>query len=244
MAGQSLSIVIPAYREAENILDTLENVTRALAPLQLIHEVLVIDDGSGDGTGALVTANLSRFPGVRLLTNERNMGFGASYRRGVDAASLDHIVMVHGDNAWGHETLREFFSQVGQADIVIGYTREMWRARTWQRTAISKTFTFMVNVITQRRLAYYNGLQIHRASILKSLQIESRGYGFQAEVLVKALRLTRTYREVAMDLNERKRGESQAFRLKNIVDVARTLVLLSMLPWISPPRVGARAASQ
>jgi glycosyltransferase involved in cell wall biosynthesis len=245
MVPRSLSIVIPAYREAENILDTLENVTRALEPLQLSHEILVIDDGSGDGTGALVIANLSRFPAVRLLTNERNIGFGASYRRGVDAAALDHIVMVHGDNAWGSETLRELFSHVGEADIVIGYTRHMWRARSWQRTVISKTFTFMVNVITRRWLTYYNGLQIHRADVLKSLQIESRGYGFQAEVLVKALRCTRTCREVAMDLNERKRGESQAFRLKNIVDVARTLALLCALPRTTPTPGGvARAAGR
>jgi glycosyltransferase involved in cell wall biosynthesis len=245
MADRSLSIIVPAYCEAENILDTLENVTRALAPVQLIHEILVIDDGSGDGTGALVTANLSRFPGVRLLTNERNLGFGASYRRGVEAASLDHIVMVHGDNAWGHETLREFFSHVGQADIVIGYTRRMWRERTWQRTLISKTFTSLVNIITRQRLTYYNGLQIHQASILKSLQIESHGYGFQAEVLVKALYRTRSYLEVAMDLNERKRGESQAFRLKNVLDVARTLALLCTLPRSAPPRTGvARAAGQ
>ena len=244
MRDRSLSIIIPAYCESENILDTLENVARALAPLQLVHEVLVIDDGSGDGTGALVTANLSRFPAVRLLTNERNMGFGASYRRGVDAAALAHIVMVHGDNAWGLETLREFFSHVGEADIVIGYTRQMWRARTWQRTVISKTFTFLVNVIVRRSLKYYNGLQIHRASILKSLQIDSRGYGFQAEVLVKALRYAHTYREVAMDLTERTRGESQALRLKNIVDVARTLGLLYALSW-TPPRGGvARAAGQ
>src|SRR3982074_2168628 len=132
----SLSVVIPAYREADNILDTLENVTRALDPRRLPHEILVIDDGSPDGTGALVTANLPRFPNVRLLTNERNLGFGASYRRGVDAAVLDHIVMVHGDNAWGHDTLRAFFSHVGEADIIIGYTRDMWRSRTWRRTAI------------------------------------------------------------------------------------------------------------
>ena len=93
------------------------------------HEILVIDDGSDDGTGALVTANLARFPNVRLLINERNLGFGWSYRRGVEAAALDHIVMVHGDNAWGHDTLREFFSHVGEADIIIGYTRDMWRQR-------------------------------------------------------------------------------------------------------------------
>src|SRR5471032_315122 len=229
--AQSLSIIIPAYCEAENILATLENVTRALQPLGLTHEILVVDDGSSDGTGELVAANLSRLSNVRLLTNERNMGFGWSYRRGVDAATLDHIVMVHGDNAWSHETLREFFSHVGEADIIIGYTRHMWRSRTWRRTVISKLFTFLVNLITQRRLTYYNGLQIHQASILKSLQIESRGYGFQAEVLVKALRCTTTYREIAMDLTERQRGESQAFRLKNFVDVARTLRLLCALRW-------------
>ena len=246
MVDRSLSIIIPAYCEAENILATLENVTRALAPLPLTHEIIVVDDGSADQTGALVTANLSRFPTVRLLTNDRNIGFGASYRRGVDAAALDHIVMVHGDNAWGHDTLRQFFSHVGEADIIVGYTRHMWRRRTWRRAAISKTFTFLVNVVTQRWLAYYNGLQIHRASVLKSLRIESSGYGFQAEVLVKALRCTRTYREVAMDLTERTRGESQAFRLKNFVDVARTLGLLCALRWSTPASQGgvARAAGR
>ncbi|HXI31566.1 MAG TPA: glycosyltransferase family 2 protein, partial [Vicinamibacterales bacterium] len=176
-ADRSLSVIIPAYNEAENIVATLENITTALEPLGLPHEILVVDDGSRDATAALVEANAARFPAVRLLKNERNMGFGWSYRRGVEAAGLDHIVMVHGDNAWGHETLREIFSHTGQADIIIGYTRSMWRARTWRRTVISKTFTFLVNLITQRWLAYYNGLQIHRASVLKGLRIESHGYG-------------------------------------------------------------------
>jgi glycosyltransferase involved in cell wall biosynthesis len=228
---RSLSIIVPAYCEAENILATLENLSRALAPLDLTHEIIVVDDGSTDGTGALVNAQLARYPTLRLLINERNLGFGASYRRGVEAAVLDHIVMVHGDNAWGHETLREFFSHVGEAGIIVGFTRDMWRSRTWSRTVISKTFTFLVNVITQRWLTYYNGLQIHRAPVLKQLHIASRGYGFQAEVLVKALRCTRTYLEVPMDLIERTHGESQAFRFKNVVDVIRTLVLIFMLPW-------------
>ena len=69
-------------------------------------------------------------------------------------------------------------------------------------------------------LTYYNGCQITRAGV-KSLRIESRGYGFQDEVLVKALRKTRTYVEVPMDLIERTKGESKAFRAKNFVDVYR-----------------------
>src|SRR5262249_21264023 len=97
----TLSIVIPAYNEAANILGTLDNVSSAVAAADVDAEILVIDDGSTDQTPALVTANAARFPGTRLLVNERNMGFGAAYRRGVDAAAGAYIVMVHGDNAWG-----------------------------------------------------------------------------------------------------------------------------------------------
>ena len=57
----------------------------------------------------------------------------------------------------------------------------------------------------------------------KALAIESRGFDFQAEVLVKALARTRTYIEVPMDLMEREHGESKAFRLRNAVDVFQTL---------------------
>jgi dolichol-phosphate mannosyltransferase len=226
---RSLSVIIPAYNEAENILATLENVTTAFETLALPHEILVIDDGSTDTTASLVTAHLASFPAVQLLKNERNMGFGWSYRRGVEAASLGYVVMVHGDNAWGWQTLREFFSRTGEADVIIGYTRDMLGSRTWTRTFVSKTFTLLVNLITWRWLRYYNGLQIHKAPILKSLAIESRGYGFQAEVLVKGLRLARSYIEVPMDLIERQKGESKAFRMRNFIDVARTLQLLRRL---------------
>ncbi len=222
-------MIIPAYNESENIVATLENVTTALEPLALPHEILVIDDGSKDDTAALVETMAARFPRVRLLKNERNKGFGWSYRRGVEAASLPFIVMVHGDNAWGWATLREFFRHTGEADVIIGYTQHMLKSRTWTRTLVSKLFTFLVNLITRRRLTYYNGLQIHRAPILKALRIESHGFGFQAEVLVKALRLAPSYVEVPMDLIERQKGESKAFRVNNFIDVWRTLRLLVAL---------------
>ena len=235
-ASRSLSIVIPAYNEAGNIIATLENVAGALDGLDLDAEILVVDDGSRDSTGALVKANAGRFPDVTLLVNERNLGFGATYRRGVEAATRSHIVMVHGDNAWGAETLRSFFAHTGEADVVIGYTRNMWRSRPLGRTLLSKTFTALVNVMTGRRLRYYNGLQIHRADVLKRLAIQSTGYGFQAEVLVKALRLTRSYVQVPMDLMEREHGESKAFRVKNAIDVFQTLRRLRAIAAEEPAR--------
>jgi glycosyltransferase involved in cell wall biosynthesis len=236
MPAPSLSIIVPAYNEAANILGTLENVTRAVSGLDITHEILVIDDGSTDGTGSLVAANLKRFPAARLLVNERNMGFGWTYKRGVQEAALGAIVMVHGDNAWSADTLRSFFSHLGEAEILIGYTRDMWRSRTWTRTAVSKAFTFAVNLMTGRHLQYYNGLQVHPAWVLKSLSIESTGYGFQAEVLAKSLRLTKTFIEAPLDLIEREHGGSKAFRLKNAIDVMRTLKLLRALQGTPGPK--------
>ena len=128
---------------------------------------------------------------MRLLQNERNMGFGWSYRRGVEAASLAHIVMVHGDNAWGWATLREFFGHTGEADVIIGYTRDMLAVADVDADDRLEDVHAARQSHHAARAAYYNGLQIHRAPVLKSLRIESRGYGFQAEVLVKSLRLTR-----------------------------------------------------
>jgi glycosyltransferase involved in cell wall biosynthesis len=224
--ARSVSIIVPAYCEAANIVPTLENVTRALEGLPIVHEILVIDDGSTDGTAIKVAEDAVRFPSVRLLVNERNMGFGWTYRRGVKAASCDHIVMVHGDNAWGAETLRDLFSRVSDADVIVGYTRDMWRTRAWHRTIVSKLFTLAVNLITGRRLQYYNGLQIHPADVLKSMTIHSTGYGFQAEVLAKSLRRTRTCIEVPMDLIERQAGKSKTFRLSTAIDVIKTLTRL------------------
>jgi glycosyltransferase involved in cell wall biosynthesis len=223
---RSLSIIVPAYSEAANIVATLENVTRALESLPIAHEILVIDDGSTDGTAIKVAENAGRFPSVRLLVNERNMGFGWTYRRGVKAASCDHIVMVHGDNAWGADTLRDLFSHLGEADVIVGYTRDMWRTRAWYRTLASKLFTLAVNLITGRRLRYYNGLQIHPAQLLRSMTIHSAGYGFQAEVLAKSLRQTRTCIEVPMDLIERQAGKSKTFRVSTAIDVIKTLTRL------------------
>jgi glycosyltransferase involved in cell wall biosynthesis len=224
-----LSIIVPAYNEAANILGTLDNVSAAVAAVGLDAETLVIDDGSQDETAALVTATAARFPRMRLLQNGRNLGFGATYRHGVTAAAGEFIVMVHGDNAWGAATLRDLFSRVGQADVVVGYTRDMWRSRTITRTLVSKTFTMLVNAITGRRLQYYNGLQIHRADVLKRMTIQSSGFGFQPEVLVKALGQTKTLVEVPMDLREREHGDSTAFRWKNAVDVYHTLRRLRAL---------------
>lgn len=222
----SLSILIPAYNEEENILNTLNNVYYGLYGLDIKYEIIIIDDGSTDNTAILVQKNIEKYPNVFLLRNGKNKGFGYSYHRGVQNAKMKYTVMVHGDNAWGKDTLHAFFKKLGTADVVIGYTKNMWHSRHWTRTFISKSFTLLMNAMLKKNLHYYNGLQIHRSKILKQMKIKSKGYSFQAEVLIKGLRHSTSYVEVGMELMERELGITKAFKIKNILEVLTTIPYL------------------
>lgn len=231
--SNSLSIIIPAYNEEANIHDTLVNVNEAINISQISdYEILVIDDGSKDKTAQIVREAEAEFKNLRLIENPQNMGFGASYRVGVDTASKEYTTMVHGDNAWQADTLGEFFKHLGKSKVVIGYTKDMLKARKLKRTVISKAFTFVVNSITHYGLKYYNGLQIHPSKTLKNMRIRSIGYSFQPEVLIKSLIENKDYLEVGMYLTERKAGESKAFKLKNIIEVIQSLFYLVKVRWI------------
>ncbi len=76
-AALQLSLVIPAYNEERRLGPTLEKVGAYLRRRRLAHEVLVVDDGSHDGTAALVQAARRRLPALRLLRNGHNQGKGA-----------------------------------------------------------------------------------------------------------------------------------------------------------------------
>lgn len=229
---KGLSVIIPAFNEEANIYGTLQNVSRALRDSGILDfEVVVVDDGSKDKTAEIVDRAALEFLGVRLIRNPKNMGFGASYRVGVEAASKAFTVMVHGDNAWGAPTLTNFFKHLGEASIIIGYTQNMLKSRTLKRTVISKTFTLLMNFITQYYLKYYNGLQIHPTKTLKSMRIVSLGYAFQPEVLIKSIQENHDYIQIGMDLMEREAGESKAFKMKNVIEVGKSFFYLAKVRW-------------
>ena len=170
---------------------------------------------------AMVRANAARFPAVQLLVNDRNCGFGWTYRRGVDRATRDYIVMVHGDNAWGAGTLQIFPALRRRGHHHRLHARHV-AVPPLARTVASKTFTPLVNLITRRRRATTTASN-PSGRCAEVLRIQSTGFGFQAEVLVKALARTQTLIEVPMDLTERTAGKSKAFRWKNVKDVGSTL---------------------
>ena len=112
MAGaQSVSIVIPAYNEAEAIAAVIATLRNAAA----WHEIVVVDDGSSDGT-----ADAAAGAGARVISHPYNKGNGAAVKSGIRGATGEYILILDGDGQHRPEDALRIVAQLGQYDLVIG----------------------------------------------------------------------------------------------------------------------------
>ena len=95
-----ISVVVPLYNEVENLAPTVETIVRALSVSVEDYEVIVVDDGSTDGTDRVADALAARFSEVRVIHNPRNMGLGYGWMRAIEAASKSSFIFVPGDDTW------------------------------------------------------------------------------------------------------------------------------------------------
>ncbi len=212
-----LTFIVPALNEAENIAGTVEEIEEAarLAALPSF-EIVLIDDGSTDRTGAVMTELAAAKPFIKHLSNPRPTGLGGAYKTGFRAAVGRHVMLVPGDNVFPASSLKLILEKIGRADILVHYVVNN-NIRSPGRRFLSVAFTAMNNFIFGLNLPYYNGLVVHRTDVLKTITIETDSFAYQAEALVKLLRAGRSFDTVGTPLVARAHGGSKALRPKNII---------------------------
>lgn len=222
---RTISIIIPAYNEAANIAATVEEVLWAVGDKFEDYELLVINDGSVDDTAQIINALATGNPRVKAVHNERNMGFGATYRRGVELARMNYVGMVPGDNEIIGLSIAAILDLVGSADIVTPFTMNM-EVRPYKRRFFSRLYTLIINMLFTCELQYYNGPVIHRRDILQSTPINTSGFAFQSTLLVRLIRSGHSFIEVGMYLRPRTGGRSTALKIKNVINVCLAIARL------------------
>ncbi len=117
MNGTGLSIIVPAYNEAASIGPVLDGLRATMDESGLTHEILVVDDGSQDGTAAV-----ARERGVRVLLHPENRGYGAALKTGIRHATYDLIAITDADGTYPNERIPELarLAMEGQYDMVVG----------------------------------------------------------------------------------------------------------------------------
>ena len=236
--NQSLTVIIPAFNEEGNLENAVGSVLGAVDGLFSSYEILIVDDGSMDATGKIADRLASLNPHIKVAHNPRNQGVGFTLRKGIELASKDYITVFPGDNGIEGKSLRDMSAQIGQADLIIPYTANPGD-RNSLRQFLSCGFTVIMNSLFGLNLKYYNGPTIFRCNLIKALAISNSSYAFLAEALVRLIKAGSTYTETPMVIRQRLRGESKAFRLKNVRDVAMTL--LRLLWDVRIKRIGQKA---
>lgn len=113
---QGIAVVIPAYNEAKAIGPTLEEVQAVMAEAELEGEIVVVDDGSTDGT----SDKISQYPQIRLIRHPHNRGYGAALKTGIRQARYDTIVIIDADGTYPCERIPDLAIRVGPYDMVVG----------------------------------------------------------------------------------------------------------------------------
>ena len=133
-----------------------------------------------------------------MLHNNPNRGLGGSYKRGVGESRYDYVMMLCGDGGIPASSLPSIISKIGTADIVVPYVTNLREIKTLQRYLLSRSYTGLLNFLSGHRLNYYNGLPVHRRSLLDPAVMTSSGFGIQGEILVKLLKSGRSFVEVGV----------------------------------------------
>jgi glycosyltransferase involved in cell wall biosynthesis len=113
-----LAVILPAFNEADGIEDTLARVRGVLAAFSVTSEIIVVDDGSKDGTGAKAEA-----AGVRVITHKWNRGYGAALKTGVLATRARTIMIMDADCSYPPDAMPRLYARLNDADMVVGERR-------------------------------------------------------------------------------------------------------------------------
>ena len=218
-----LTFLVTALNEEEHIAGTVATIIAAAEHFSCDYEVLLVDDGSTDETAQIADALATENPRVRVVHNERNLGLGGAYKRGIQHASKEYVMWVSGDNAETTDNLVNIISHVGEADIVVPVLVAP-KTRPWLRRLASKAFTLVVNSLFGLRIHYYNGSVVHRCALIRGIDIRTNSFAYQAESLVKLLKQGHSYVEVPYTSATYDGVFSHAMRPKNLLAVFKALI--------------------
>jgi len=197
--------VLPAFNEEGNLTTCVGRVVRALQANTSAHEVIVVDDGSRDGTAAILEGLERSTPTLRVLRHAANRGYGAALRSGFDAARYEWIFMMDADNQFDPEEVARLLAEEAEADIVAGYRRR--RRDPLLRRLNALAFFTLVRLLFGRLVRDVNcAFKLIRRDLLRQLDLQSSGALINTELLVKARRFEARIVEVPVEHFPRESG--------------------------------------
>jgi dolichol-phosphate mannosyltransferase len=214
-----LSIVIPCYNDA-----TLEDCVNGVLSVEddtLALEVIIVDDGSTDGSLRAAEGLANRVPGIVVLRHEKNQGKGAALRTGLTAATGEFVAVQNADLEHDPADLKRLLTPLvnGDADVVIGsrfISPGFHRVAYFWHFVGNRVLTTLSNMLTDLNLTDIDGgYMVFRREIVQSIQIEENRFGVEAELVAKIAQMRLRIYEMSVSYRGRAYAEGKKIALKD-----------------------------
>ena len=232
----SLSLVLPAFNEEDNIGQVTREALTALPRFTDEFQIIVVDDGSRDRTAEIVTALARQDQRVRLVRHDRNRGYGAALVSGFNATSGDYVMFMDADRQFDINDLRLLVPFASDYDIVAGFRME--RNDPLHRRVFAETFNVAVRVLFGVHMRDIDcAFKLFRGDLLRSLPLTAPGALINTEIQAKARRQKARVQQVGVHHYPRVAGSPTGGNPRVILRAMReTLVLWWKMRFYRPPR--------
>ena len=235
-----VTIVVPCYNEQAGVPALVERLSRVIAGPGRGWEVLFVDDGSADRTFARLLASVHREPWARVLRHPTNLGLGAALRTGFDYVESPIICTIDSDCTYAPEQLPELVALIEQgADIS---TASAWHPGSAEaqgnamRIALSRGVSGIYKFLIGQDVHTFTCLfRAYRREVLQRIHFRSHGFAAVAELMLRSILAGYEVRELPMQLEERRFGESKLkvgdaiFAHASLLTMTATLVAMQRL---------------
>ena len=223
----SLSVILPAHNEEEVIATTVHTVIDTLSNWTIDHEVIVVDDGSQDHTGAILDTIASTHPCLKVIHHSVNQGYGAALVSGFEAASKDLAFFMDSDGQFDIHDLERFFPLIGAYDAVLGYRVD--RQDTWMRKVNAWGWKILVGMVFGVYVRDVDcAFKLYPASFFRDHKLETRGAMINTEILYKFTRAGYSYTQVGVRHLPRLGGQATGAKPSVILRAFRELFIYAL----------------
>lgn len=218
----SISIVLPAYNEAENLPQAVAAATAAASAVTDDYEVIVVNDGSRDNSAEILTRLKHDYPYLRVVTHEVNRGYGGAVRSGYAAATKELVCLNAADNQFDLRELTRFLPFFPEADIVVGDRAQR------QDNPIRRLNAWGWNTLVRLLFGYTArdidcGFKVFKRSVLPHVHLTSNGAMVDTEFLVGAKVRGFVIKETPVTHLPRLKGKPTGANLRVILRAFRDL---------------------